>query len=119
MSTIKSYSVFHFKRLVSCLLCVCIVSDFSVSTRPSVLSLGMYQRLDKLRKNAFASVALFGADEDSSISGIWVFRGHELAFTVSIERFHTLTDSGDEVLSENWLRSILCVLAANKYFDVH
>lgn len=58
-------------------------------TRPSVL-LGMYQRLDKLRKNAFASVALFGADEDSTISGIWVFRGHELAFTVSIKRFHTL-----------------------------
>lgn len=63
---------------------------FLCQPRPSVLSLGMYQRLDKLRKNAFASVALFGADEDSSISGIWVFRGHELAFTVSIKQFHTL-----------------------------
>lgn len=44
----------------------------------------MFQRLDKLRKNAFASVLLFGGNNDSSISGIWVFRGQELAFTVSI-----------------------------------
>lgn len=43
---------------------------------------GMFQRLDKLRKNAFASVILFGTDHDSSISGIWLFRGHELAFTL-------------------------------------
>ncbi|XP_034261708.1 elongation factor 1-gamma [Pantherophis guttatus] len=41
---------------------------------------GMFQRLDKLRKNAFASVIVFGANNDSSISGIWVFRGQELAF---------------------------------------
>ncbi|XP_043538554.1 elongation factor 1-gamma [Chiloscyllium plagiosum] len=44
---------------------------------------GMFQRLDKLRKNAFASVILFGGNNDSSISGIWVFRGHELAFPMS------------------------------------
>lgn len=44
--------------------------------------LGMFQRLDKLRKNAFASVILFGTNNDSSISGIWVFRGQDLAFTV-------------------------------------
>merc|ERR1711971_1489345 len=41
---------------------------------------GMFQRLDKLNKNAFASVCLFGEDNDSTISGIWVFKGHELAF---------------------------------------
>lgn len=46
--------------------------------------LGMFQRLDKLRKNAFASVILFGTNNDSSISGIWVFRGQDLAFTVSV-----------------------------------
>ncbi|NWR95942.1 EF1G factor, partial [Furnarius figulus] len=44
---------------------------------------GMFQRLDKLRKNAFASVILFGTDHDSSISGVWLFRGQELAFTLS------------------------------------
>ncbi|XP_056295229.1 elongation factor 1-gamma [Pseudoliparis swirei] len=41
---------------------------------------GMFQRLEKLRKTAFASVALFGVNNSSSISGIWVFRGQELAF---------------------------------------
>ncbi|KAF5302173.1 hypothetical protein FQR65_LT08597 [Abscondita terminalis] len=44
---------------------------------------GMYQRLDKMRKQAFASVCLFGSDNNSSISGVWVWRGHELAFPLS------------------------------------
>merc|ERR1712172_236992 len=41
---------------------------------------GMYQRLEKLRKNAFASMALFGENNNSTISGIWVWKGHDLAF---------------------------------------
>jgi len=44
---------------------------------------GMFQRLDKLRKNAFASMCLFGEDNNSSISGVWVWRGQELAFPLS------------------------------------
>ncbi|KRT81537.1 Glutathione S-transferase, partial [Oryctes borbonicus] len=44
---------------------------------------GMFQRLDKMRKQAFASVCLYGADNDSSISGVWVWRGQDLAFTLS------------------------------------
>uniref|UniRef100_A0A8C5KYB1 Elongation factor 1-gamma-like n=1 Tax=Jaculus jaculus TaxID=51337 RepID=A0A8C5KYB1_JACJA len=44
---------------------------------------GMFQRLDKLRKNAFASVVLFGTSNSSSISGILVFRGQELALPLS------------------------------------
>uniref|UniRef100_A0A1B6LWB6 Elongation factor 1-gamma n=1 Tax=Graphocephala atropunctata TaxID=36148 RepID=A0A1B6LWB6_9HEMI len=44
---------------------------------------GMFQRLDKMRKQAFASVCLFGKDDDSTISGIWVWRGPNLAFTLS------------------------------------
>jgi len=44
---------------------------------------GMFQRLEKLKKNAFASTCLFGSNNDSSISGIWVFRGHDLAFELS------------------------------------
>ncbi|XP_047028439.1 elongation factor 1-gamma [Helicoverpa zea] len=44
---------------------------------------GMFQRLDKMRKQAFASVCLFGADNDSSISGVWVWRGQQLAFPLS------------------------------------
>ncbi|XP_035213371.1 elongation factor 1-gamma-like, partial [Stegodyphus dumicola] len=44
---------------------------------------GMFQRLDKLRTNAFGSVLLFGEDNNSSISGICLWRGHELAFKLS------------------------------------
>ncbi|XP_056639035.1 elongation factor 1-gamma [Diorhabda sublineata] len=44
---------------------------------------GMQQRLDKMRKQTFASVCLFGTDNDSTISGIWVWRGQDLAFTLS------------------------------------
>jgi len=43
---------------------------------------GMFQRLEKLRKNAFASVCVFGKDNDNTISGVWVWRGHDLAFTL-------------------------------------
>ncbi|XP_061073301.1 elongation factor 1-gamma-like isoform X3 [Conger conger] len=41
---------------------------------------GMFQRLDRLRKHAFASIALLGTDGDSSISGVWLLRGQQLAF---------------------------------------
>jgi len=44
---------------------------------------GMYQRLDKMRKNAFASCCLFGEDNNSTISGLWVWRGQDLAFSLS------------------------------------
>merc|ERR1711956_82435 len=44
---------------------------------------GMYQRLDKLRKNAFASMALFGENNNSTISGVWVWKGQDLAFELS------------------------------------
>jgi elongation factor 1-gamma len=41
---------------------------------------GMFQRLEKLKKHAFASVILFGEDNKSSISGVWVWKGQDLAF---------------------------------------
>ncbi|XP_055385089.1 elongation factor 1-gamma [Condylostylus longicornis] len=44
---------------------------------------GMFQRLDKMRKYSFASVCLFGEDNNSSISGIWIWRGQDLMFTQS------------------------------------
>merc|ERR1739848_632109 len=43
---------------------------------------GMFQRLEKLRKYAFASVALFG-ENNSTISGIWAWRGQDLVFELS------------------------------------
>jgi elongation factor 1-gamma len=44
---------------------------------------GMFQRLEKLKKNAFGSVCLFGSDNNSSISGVWFWRGQQLAFELS------------------------------------
>merc|ERR1712147_348810 len=41
---------------------------------------GMFQRLEKMKKNAFASAILFGENNNSSISGIWVWKGQDLAF---------------------------------------
>lgn len=43
---------------------------------------GMFQRLDKLRKYAFASVLILGEDNNNTILGIWVLRGQKLAFEV-------------------------------------
>lgn len=45
---------------------------------------GMLQRIDKLRKNAFASVLILGVDNNNAIEGVWVMRGQQLAFSVSI-----------------------------------
>lgn len=44
---------------------------------------GMFQRLDKMRKHAFGSVCIFGEDDNNTISGVWVWRGQDLAFGVS------------------------------------
>ncbi|KAL6061481.1 hypothetical protein STEG23_034801 [Scotinomys teguina] len=44
---------------------------------------GRFERLDKLRKDAFASVILFGTNHSSSVSGVWGFRGQEFAFPLS------------------------------------
>ena len=47
---------------------------------------GMFQRLDSLRKYGFGSVIIFGVDGDISISGVWMLRGQELAFEVSLHK---------------------------------
>jgi len=44
---------------------------------------GMFQRLDRMRKHSFGSVILFGKDNDTTISGVWVWKGQDLAFTLS------------------------------------
>jgi len=57
--------------------------DLSLAFMSCNLISGMFQRLEKLKKSAFASVCLFGDDSKSSISGVWVWRGHELVFPLS------------------------------------
>jgi len=44
---------------------------------------GFYQRIEKLRKYAFASMCVFGKDNDNQISGLWVWKGHDLVFSLS------------------------------------
>jgi len=41
---------------------------------------GMFQRIEKLRKNAFASMAVFGEANNNTIAGVWVWKGQELVF---------------------------------------
>ncbi|XP_069944232.1 elongation factor 1-gamma isoform X1 [Cherax quadricarinatus] len=61
--------------------------DLSKTFMTCNLISGMFQRVDKLRKNAFASMCVFGEDGANNISGIWVWRGQELAFPVSLMVF--------------------------------
>jgi elongation factor 1-gamma len=44
---------------------------------------GMFQRLDRLRKHGFGSMCIFGEDYKNTISGVWFWRGQDLAFTLS------------------------------------
>lgn len=62
---------------------------------------GFFQRLDKLRKNAFGSMCVFGEDNNNTIAGIWFWRGKELAFEVSGAR---------ESLSSSLFSSILAFI---------
>lgn len=41
---------------------------------------GMFQRIEKLRKHAFASCIVSGGTNDMCISGLWFWRGDTLAF---------------------------------------
>ncbi len=42
----------------------------------------MYQRIERLRKNAFGSMCVFGDDSHNTIAGVWFWKGHELVFPV-------------------------------------
>ncbi|XP_064603500.1 elongation factor 1-gamma-like [Liolophura sinensis] len=44
---------------------------------------GMFQRIEKLRKNAFATMLIFGEDNNTTISGVWMFKGQKLGFELS------------------------------------
>lgn len=44
---------------------------------------GMFQRIEKLRKNAFASMVVYGKNNANTIAGVWFWKGQELAFPLS------------------------------------
>jgi len=58
--------------------------DLGLMFQNENLITGMFQRLDKLNKNAFAAVGAFGKSRDAQIQGLWVWRGKELAFPLSV-----------------------------------
>lgn len=41
---------------------------------------GMFQRIERLRKNAFGSMCVFGENNKNTIAGVWFWRGQDLAF---------------------------------------
>ena len=59
------------------------VQMFCVCNHASKFVLGMFQRLDRMRKHSFGSMGLFGTNNNSQIAGLWVWRGQELAFELS------------------------------------
>jgi len=44
---------------------------------------GMFQRIEKLAKNGFGNVLIFGENNNSAITGVWIFRGQELPFNLN------------------------------------
>ena len=54
--------------------------DFTKVFMTSNLIGGMFQRIEKLRKNAFASMCVWGEDNNNTIAGVWFWKGQELVF---------------------------------------
>jgi elongation factor 1-gamma len=41
---------------------------------------GMFQRIERLRKNAFGSMCVWGENNNNTIAGVWFWKGQELCF---------------------------------------
>lgn len=57
--------------------------ELSLPFMTSNLAKGMLQRIEKLRKHAFAVVYVLGENKDHNIQALWIFRGQEVAFGLS------------------------------------
>ena len=44
----------------------------------------MYQRLEKMMRNAFSVMSIFGVDGNNTIAGVWLWKGQDLAFKVCV-----------------------------------
>merc|ERR1712212_1101207 len=54
--------------------------ELTMTFMASNMVAGMFQRVEKLRKHAFASVIVFGENNALEIEGLWFWRGHDLVF---------------------------------------
>merc|ERR1711881_219818 len=71
------------KENYSCYVCNYKYGDeIAMPFMASNLIRGFYQRIDKMRKHSFASMAVFGGEQkgDITISGVWFWKGQGLAF---------------------------------------
>ncbi|XP_060071612.1 elongation factor 1-gamma-like [Ylistrum balloti] len=57
--------------------------DLSQVFMTSNLMRGFFQRIDKMRKNSFASMCILGEEKGHNISGVWFWRGQNLAFELN------------------------------------
>jgi elongation factor 1-gamma len=57
--------------------------ELKMTFMSSNLARGMLQRIDKLRKYAFAVIYVIGENNDNQIEGLWIMRGQELCFNLS------------------------------------
>lgn len=55
-------------------------NELSLTFMTANLIGGMFQRIEKLRKNAFASMCVFGENNDNLIAGVWFWKGQNLPF---------------------------------------
>lgn len=54
--------------------------DLSKVFMTSNLIGGMFQRIEKLRKNSFNNMGVYGVDGNNTIAGVWFWKGQELVF---------------------------------------
>lgn len=71
----ENYSVWHGKYKYG--------EEVPMTFMASNLVRGMFQRLDKMRKHSFGSVCVFGDAPNIEISGVWMWKGQDLAFDLS------------------------------------
>jgi len=54
--------------------------DLSKVFMTSNLIGGMFQRIEKLRKNSFSNMGVYGVDSKNTIAGVWFWKGQDLVF---------------------------------------
>jgi len=54
--------------------------DLSKVFMTSNLIGGMFQRIEKLRKNSFCNMGVYGVDGKNTIAGVWFWKGQDLVF---------------------------------------
>lgn len=72
----ENYSFWHMKYKYN--------NELEVAFMASNLVRGMYQRIDKMRKNTFGSCSILKTESGAlEIEGLWFWKGQELAFELS------------------------------------